>query len=928
MKIRAHCCLDCRRVCRLVSAVLFSAALSACSPSLSEAELLARASAAFERGDLAAAELDIKTALQQNPENAEARVLYGRLFVRKVAPDAAVDEFERALAREVQPETLLLLAKALIENGDSAELISDFDAGRYAPIKDDPEFQAALARAYLGQEDAEQAALVLADIAVENNDYVDVSRAVYALIVEGDTDTAESMLDTVTTRSPENAQAWSTRGVVAASRDRLEEAEGFFAQAAKANPYRLVDRLQLASAQIRLGRGDDADADLKELAKLIPRSPQVNFLRGQLLFNKGEYKSASDAFSLVLASNPSHAGALMYSANASALMGNLATAEAQYTEFLTRVPNNVEAKLRLAEVYRRLGDASKTESLARSILGVEAENERALALLAASLSAQGQHAESAQAFEELASLLPDAPAVLVAAGSERVAAGEGATGITQLREAVERLPESDAARERLIEALLTVGELEEASSAASAYAEQNPESARPYVYLGRVSLQQEQQDEAKQQFEKARALEPGNAAASRSLAGLALLAQDTPLAIEYLQEAREANPEDIQTYMSLAVLLEQTGDLDGMVAALGDAIDVDPDAVEPRLALARYGLVQKTPGKSITLLSEIEGENLDDARVQELLARAYMAVDDPGAALLRAERLLSQRPENPASLQLVAFVERANGREDDALEHLETLLTLQPNAHSGRLQLIDLLFGRREFPRVWEEIGKLPDDLQNSSPVLVLRGRLSILDEKFSEAEQLLTQAFEQAPGQKTLVLLAAAKWAQDKRQESIAMLSDWLGEKPDDSAVRGELAARYLQDERNDDAAAEYQKILEAQPDNVVALNNLGWLLRKSDNSAALAYIDKAARLAPNSGEVTDTKAMIVLESGDTDGALALSAKALDALPGNPSIQLNRARILLEVGRMREARVVLQDIIAGPESEAQNEARLLINTI
>ncbi|MEL7043795.1 MAG: XrtA/PEP-CTERM system TPR-repeat protein PrsT [Pseudomonadota bacterium] len=920
MKIRARCCLVC--------ALLVSVALGACSPSLSEAELLARANEAFERGDLAAAELDIKTALQQNPENASARVLYGRLFLRKVAPDAAVDEFERALATEVQPDTLLLMAKALIENGDTAELLSDFDAGRYAPIDDDPEFQAALARAYLAQEEGEKAAQTLAGIVIENNDYVDVSRAVYALIVEGDADTAETMLQMVTARSPANAQAWSTRGVVAASRDRLEEAEDYFAQAAAANPFRLGDRLQLASAQIRLGKGDAADADLKTLSKLIPRSPQVNFLRGQLLFDKGEYKSASDAFSLVLSVNPNHVGALMYSANASALMGNLATAESLYTEFLARVPNNVEARLRLAEVYRRLGDASKTEALARRILGVEADNERALALLAASLSAQGQHAESAQTFEELASLLPDSPAVLVAAGSERVAAGEGAVGITQLQEAVVRMPESDSARERLIDALFAVGDLEEALSAANAYAEQFPESARPHLYLGRLSLQQEEQDEAKAQFEKALALDPGNVAANRSLAALAFLGQDTALAIQYLRAAIEANPEDVQTYMSLAVLLEQTGDSDGMVRTLGDAIDADPNAVEPRLALARYGLAQKTPGKSITLLSEIEGENLDDARIQELLARAYMAVDDPGAALLRAERLLSQSPENPQVLQVVAFVERANGRDDEALEHLETLLTIQPDAHRGRLQLIDLLYARREFARVREEIGKLPEDVQSNPPVLILRGRLSLLDGNFVEAEQALTEAFEQAPGQTNLVLLVAAKWAQDKREESIAMLSDWLEDQPEDSAVRGELASRYLQDERTEDAATEYRRILDAQPDNVIALNNLGWLLRKSDNSAALAYIEKAAKLAPDSGQVTDTHAMIVLESGDTDTALALSAKALDAIPGDPAIQLNRARILLKVGRTREARVVLQDIMAGPESDAQKEARLLISTI
>ncbi len=902
--------------------------LAACSPSLTESELLARATTAFESGDYAAAELDIKSALQQNPDNAAARVLYGRLFIRRASPDAAVDEFERALATQRSPDTLLLLVKALIENGDAAELVSDFDAGRYVVLQDNPEFQAALARAYLAQEEPEKAEQSLAAIDIEDNDYVDLSRAVYSLIVDGDAEAAEAMLEAVTTRSPSNAQAWSMRGVVAANLNRLEEAEGFFAEAANANPFRIADRLQLANTQLRLGKGDDADADLAQLAKMIPRSPEVNYLRGRLLFDRGEYKEAIEAFSLVLAANPNHVGAMLLSANANALTDNLATAEAMYTDFLALVPGNVEATLRLAEVNRRLGNARRTEDLARAVLGADAENERALALLGASLSAQGQHAESALAFDELATLQPDLPAVRVAAGTQRVAAGDEEAGIQQLRDAAKLMPESGAARERLIEALLSVGDLEEAASEADAYVAQMPESARPHVYRGRLKLQQRQSDEARAEFDRALELDPGNIDANRGLAALAVLDQDIPTAIQYLRSALEAHPENVVTHMSLAVLLEQAGDTESMVKTLRSAVDVDPKAVEPRLALARYGLAQETPGEAVTLLSEIESDNLEDSRVQLVLATAYMALGDPRAALLRAERLLAQRPEDPSTLNLVAYVERANGRDDDALAHLETLLSIQPDARQGRLQLIDLLFARRQFPRVREEIARLPTELQETAPMLVLRGRLALFESDNASAEQLFSKAFDLSPESINLALLAAAKWAQDERDETMALLSGWLEENPEDNTIRGELASRYLQVGREDEAAAQYRTILEAQPENVIALNNLGWLLRKTDTEAALAFIKKADKLAPDAGAIKDTYAMVALEDGNIELALALNDRAIAAEPDDAAMRLNRARILLRGGRAGEAKDVLKEIIAGPESAAQAEARELIATI
>jgi tetratricopeptide (TPR) repeat protein len=66
-------------------------------------------------------------------------------------------------------------------------------------------------------------------------------------------------------------------------------------------------------------------------------------------------------------------------------------------------------------------------------------------------------------------------------------------------------------------------------------------------------------------------------------------------------------------------------------------------------------------------------------------------------------------------------------------------------------------------------------------------------------------------------------------------------------------------------EAEAVYRKVLEADASNVVALNNLAWILAASPNRAdeALKFIDTAIEKLGPSGELLDTKARILISKG-----------------------------------------------------------------
>ena len=908
--------------------VLPALLLSACTPSLTTEELISRATAALESRDYSAAELDLKTVLQTDPDNAMARYLYSRIYLYRQDGEAALSELERSLASENLPETRLLLAQTLTAMGEHAELVSDAEAGRFASVEANPEFQAALARAYLNLVEYEAARGALERASGEGNDYVDVTRALFAMRLDSDPVRADALLAQVTERDPYHARAWSLRGLLANQARDHEAAESHFSNAVDANPNRLTDRLRLVEARIEQGKAETASEVLQGLEKQIPDYPEVNYLRGRLFFDAGDYENAIDSLARALSVDSDHPGALILSAYANTREQNLDTARRQFTQYLTLRPDNVEARVQLADVWWRLGDMEQTEAAAREILEEHTMNVRALTLLAAALAAQGMHAESAQTFEKIAALAPDSLEAQIELGSQLLAAGNVDSGIRQLESVVAANPESSIARERLIEARIALRDLDAAALAAQAYVDQEPGSEKAAVYLGNVWLQQGDSVAATQQFERALTLEPGDTAAAGGVAAVAMMDEDLAAAEAALRAVLAEKPGDLKSSLNLVVVLEKLGRTDEIEAVLRTAVQANPNALTPRLALARIAQVNGRPGEVIELLSEAEAAYPENALLQQSLAQAFLALNELDAAETRTRRLMELRPNAVGALFIAARVEAAQGRPEAAQLLLEKGLGIQPQAQNLRGLLIDVLASQGKLDQAGAELEKLPSAMQNQIPVVVLRGRIAASKGDFASAESYFTEAFSRRETSIHLALLASSYWQLGKRDEAVNALASWLEEHPTDPLIRNDLASMYLRLEREDDATREYEALLDLQPDNVIALNNLGWLLRNDDGEQAIAYVEKASELAPDNAAVKDTYAMILLEAGDAEQALRLNERALDLVPGNPDLMLNRSKILLGLERSDEAITILRELVSGPLFAGQDEARELLSAL
>jgi uncharacterized protein (TIGR03790 family) len=130
------------------------------------------------------------------------------------------------------------------------------------------------------------------------------------------------------------------------------------------------------------------------------------------------------------------------------------------------------------------------------------------------------------------------------------------------------------------------------------------------------------------------------------------------------------------------------------------------------------------------------------------------------------------------------------------------------------------------------------------------------------------------------------------------------------------------------DDAAmARYRRILEVQPANVVALNNLAFALAVRHNAPAeaLSLARRAAGLAPRSGTVLDTLGWVEHLLGNNDMAANLFGQAVQLEPGQAEIRLHAAIVYMAIGKSDRAEVELKEALRlDPALEGRDEVREL----
>ena len=132
------------------------------------------------------------------------------------------------------------------------------------------------------------------------------------------------------------------------------------------------------------------------------------------------------------------------------------------------------------------------------------------------------------------------------------------------------------------------------------------------------------------------------------------------------------------------------------------------------------------------------------------------------------------------------------------------------------------------------------------------------------------------------------------------------------------------------DAAVARYERVLELQEDNAIALNNLAYLraVHQDRPDEALQLAERAVAVAPGQSSLLDTLAWIHHLRGDDQQAATYIDRALDGR-ASADIRIHAAAIYMAVGRASDARAQLDKALALDAALAdRNDVKALTNAL
>jgi len=277
-------------------------------------------------------------------------------------------------------------------------------------------------------------------------------------------------------------------------------------------------------------------------------------------------------------------------------------------------------------------------------------------------------------------------------------------------------------------------------------------------------------------------------------------------------------------------------------------------------------------------------------------------------ALFTLEQLTASEPDSAPYHYLTAMAAAGSGDLSRAERELDRALQLNPDHNGARLARAKLMLRLGRDAAFRQELDILKEEVPDNIDVMLLQAAAARQAEDPQASVQFARRAFETSPVTGTVLALGSYQREAGDRAGARALYRNWLAENPDDIAVQLKLAEDLMVAEQ--DATGAYRQILQREPDNVVALNNLAWLLREGAPEQALEYARRAGELAPDNASTLDTLAVVEYLNGNVDQARRSIRRALESDPDHPSLLYHKAMIADAAGATREARDTLQKLL------------------
>lgn len=628
-------------------------------------------------------------------------------------------------------------------------------------------------------------------------------------------------------------------------------------------PVKAVVLERLAYVLTRLGRSNEAYIYQKLLSEAFPGANEVSekFNNALKSFQSKDYVQAKASLQSILSDYPTHDKATQLLGVISYLQGDTQAA----SEYLDDSVDSETADPLTRHIYAatnlKLNDPKKV----LEILGADIEQNTSsstLALYGLAAISDGQEEKGEAALLKAASLAPEDVRIRLALASHYRTTKPVRVGkeLAQLEAAYAVAPTDRQVLSDLVAHYLRNDGQEAAGKFVKSALKEKPKAYSTNLVAGFYRVSTRDLSMALQHFDAALAAKSTENDYSEALyaKGRAEFSLNKLSAAEksFLELVR-VYPKNEDAYAALFALYEAKEGRELAVKKLVGLANRNA-IIEPFVVLIRRYLSIGELEEARRYYQQAEALNTDSSQLVALeqairYARATSALKRRDFKLARnlISGLLGERPESVRLLSTLVDIEISDGRFTEATKVL------------AQLELLD-----------------------SRHPVIdVLKGDLSQAQQDLTSALAHYEASWRANPsnvvGDKLLAVLSLLKDDKGRQQH----ISQWMDKIPNAPKPMLLQAITYQERGQNIKASEMYQKVLMLQPNNVAALNNLGWLYFEVNDERSEDLLEQAVELAPSNPAVLDSLGWVLYKRGKVDAGVGYLEKAAGLAPDSEEI-------------------------------------------
>jgi putative PEP-CTERM system TPR-repeat lipoprotein len=913
---------------RLGGAWVLLLMLSSCMKE-SNADLLARGKLAQKNGDLNAALILYKNALERIPDHAESRYLLAVVHIASGDAVSAEKEVRMAIRLGYPANASMpVLAKALLTQGQPQKALDETAplaaAGKNIALMG-VRADSLLALGKL--DDAKQ--LYEEVLRSEANNGAALIGLGRAAVLVGDIDAGHRYATLAHAAAPRDTDALMFRGDLLRAQNQTAQAIAMYDQVLAINPAHRTVHVEKSYLAIAIGKFAMAQQELDAAGKTTPGSVLVVYTQALLDFSQGKPGAARDSIARVLRVAPEHMPSVLLAGAISLHLGSLHQAEHHLRGYLVKHPDNLYARKLLTNTLLRLGQTPGALTVLAPALDTPHQDVQLLALAGQSYMQARDFNKASEYFEKASTLDPKAAKLRTSLAMSKLGKGELTQAVSDLELAVRLDGNSHEAGMALVRTELGLQHVDKALAAVLALEKAQPDNAVVLDLKGTVWLAKRDVDLARASFNRALVLQPSYFPAAANLAQLELRANNPQGARQYLQTFLDKNTTSVEAMTAMASIAAADNHMAGATQWLERARTAAPKEVGPAVnLLAQYfraGQVQK--GRDLALQLQVSyPENPD---LLDLLGKSQLANGELQSAVETYKKLAVALPRSAHVQMQVAALQLVAKRPKDAEAYLKVALAMQPDFPAAQLAMAELHVQRRQYELAQLIASSMQRHHPKASAGFQLEGDIHMAHDKPTLALPAYEQALAMSKTGELTIKAVSALRAAGRKEEGAKRLALWMQANADDLRAQLYQAETLLADLQYQQAARRLEATLKQHPKHVIALNNLALAYQQSRDARAQQVAELAYTLAPDHPVVMDTLGWILVEQGDVARAVAILQQASNKAPQARDIRYHLAMGLYKAGQKMAARKELELLVSGNMQFAQaDDVRALLSKV